>query len=62
MLFILGAVSGYFVELKVDDFKNAKIERFEQILEMDAQEDYYFHEDPAGRIWAMQEGHCVQVF
>lgn len=62
LAFVTGALSGYFVEIKTDEYRDAKLERLEQMMMDESSDDYYFHESQNGEIWAIQAGRCIQVF
>lgn len=50
------------VEIKVDEYRDAKLEALEQLIELDEARELYFHEDSMGQIWAIGPGTCQQVF
>jgi len=59
LAFVIGAASSFFV---VESEKDKKIQAYEEYLEIDGTEDLYLHEDPTGRVFAMGEGICVQIY
>jgi hypothetical protein len=62
IMFISGLLSGYFIQIKHNEFNEAKMERMKELLEMDESEEYYFHEDSMGQVWQIGPGECTQVF
>lgn len=61
IIFIAGLVSGIFLEVKHEEYKDYKIERLEEILEVDEFRDSYFYEDGLGQVWAVGPGSCRRV-
>ena len=57
--FFSGLATGYYA---TDAYKDARIEAFESLIELEVSDDYYFIEDHMGQIWAVEPGRCVQVF
>lgn len=62
ILFLLGTLTGYYVEIRHDEYRTARMARLESLLMDEDHEDYEFHNAANGEIWAMKPGVCVRVF
>lgn len=62
LAFVSGLGIGTFIDISIQDFNNNRADRYAELLQMDDQEDYYFHTDPTGQVWAIQQNRCVRVF
>jgi hypothetical protein len=59
--FLGGMVSGMFIEVKIDDYKDYKIAAYEDILRLEEFDSFYLFERPDGTVWATRDDFCVQV-
>jgi hypothetical protein len=61
LAFVTGALGGYYVELKTDEYRDGKLNRLEELMMDDNSADYYFHTDAYGQVWALRPGVCIRV-
>ncbi len=60
IVFIIGLSSGMFLEIKLDDFKDQRMEFLEEAAGIE-QDGFYLMKDPYNQIWLVEPNRCVQV-
>lgn len=60
--FLGGMVSGMFIEVKTDEYKDHKIAAYEGILQLEEFDSFYLFERGDGTVWATKDDFCVQVY
>jgi hypothetical protein len=62
LMFIAGIGSGVFFGQRIDEYKEAKLQMLEQLIELEEAQENYFFEDSMGQIWMVSPGYCQQIF